>query len=112
MIGGVYSWGEGFIFSQKEISKILLPLSDLFLAGPLSLFTAIGIYHQKAWGFFLGILLSGVFIHGSVLVFISEIHRGLPANLSYIIPALLGLIFSIAFAYWTFKNRKLLLKKD
>ena len=111
LIGGIYTWGEGYVFWQKETSKVLLPLSDLFLAGPMALITALGIYQRKVWGFFLGILLVGIFIHGSVLVFISEIHGGLPISLKNVIPASLGFIFSVAFAGWAFKNRGLLLFK-
>jgi hypothetical protein len=35
--GGLYTWGDGSIFSKTELLTVLIPWADIILTGPISL---------------------------------------------------------------------------
>jgi hypothetical protein len=35
--GGLYIWGDGNIFDQSELVRVLIPWADIILTGPISL---------------------------------------------------------------------------
>lgn len=37
ILGALYTWGEGSIFEQHELAKILIPWADILLTGPISI---------------------------------------------------------------------------
>ena len=94
--GGLYTWGDGSIISQTELAKVLIPWADIILTGPISLMSGYGILKEQRWGEILGLLSSGIYIFGSILVFISIIWN---ANYSMflIIPAASGLLIGVGF---------------
>jgi len=94
--GALYTWGEGNLFTQNELAKVLIPYADFLLTGPLSIVVGLGIYHNKKWANLLGFSLSGIYIFGSLLVFIS---MGWNANFSLylMIPAASGFILAIVY---------------
>jgi hypothetical protein len=102
----LYSWGEGWLFEQKNISSCLIPIADLIVAAPLSLITSFGIGTRKSWGIPLGLVTSGVYIFGSVLVYIQLIWNGLPYPLHLAIPPLFGITISIYFIVLAIKSNK------
>ncbi len=69
--GALYTWGNGNLFAQSELAKVLIPFADLLLTGPLSIVIGLGIYKNKKWANLLGLNLSGIYAFGSLLVFIS-----------------------------------------
>ncbi len=76
IVGGLYTWGEGSIFEQDELAKVRIPWADTIVTGPLSLVCGYGLMKKKNWAQVLGLATSGIYIFGSVLVFISMIWEG------------------------------------
>lgn len=102
--GGLYTWGDGSIFHQTELVKVLIPWADILLTGPLAIVCGIGILKNREWANILGIATSGIFIFGSLLVFISIIwNRNYAVDL--IIPAVSGLIFGVSYIFLSIKKQ-------
>jgi len=104
IVGSLFSWGEGWLFDQFNLSSGLIPLGDLILTAPLSLIAAYGLWCKKVWGIYTGLLTSGIYSFGSVLVFISVIWKGSPYPVQLIIPPVVGCVISISFFIVVVKN--------
>jgi len=99
-IGSLFSWGKGWLFTQTNLNNVLLPLSDLLVTSPLSFISAYGIWYKKNWGIFAGLLTSGIYIFGSVVVYVSIIWNGSPYPIQLIVPPIFGLSFAALFFIW------------
>jgi len=98
IVGGLYTWGNGNIFKQNELIKVLIPFADIIVTGPLSIISGIGLLKKKYWGKILGLSSSGIYIFGSVLVFTSVIWNNY-FLIFLILPSTTGLIIDIAYLY-------------
>lgn len=98
IIGGLYTWGKGNIFHQSELIEVLIPWADIILSGPLSIVGGIGLWYHKSWAVWLGATISGIYIFGSTLVFITIFWD---MNLSFflLVPALCGLLIGVFFIF-------------
>lgn len=102
--GGLYTWGDGILFDQSELVKVLIPWTDLLLTGPLSLICGYGIIKKRYWGQMLGLCTSGIYIFGSTLVFIS-MYWNKDYSIFLLIPALSGLLIGLGFIVLTIKEK-------
>ena len=48
IVGALYSWGDGPIYAQDDLLKVLVPWGDLIITGPLSLLAAYGVGMRKS----------------------------------------------------------------
>lgn len=110
IIGGLYTWGEGSIFNQNELLKVLIPWADIILTGPISILCGIGIIKKQYFGYILGLITSGIYIFGTTLVFVTMCYdENQPLYL--FIPALSGLFIGLGFIIWILINKKISLTK-
>lgn len=96
ILGGLYTWGDGSIFQQRELIKVLIPLADVILTGPLSLACGYGILKHYKWGGVLGLATSGIYVFGSTLVFISIFWNN-DYSIFLIVPALSGAAIGVGY---------------
>ena len=96
IVGGLYTWGDGSILTQSELVKVLIPWADIVLTGPLSLVCGYGILKERYWGRMLGLITSGVYMFGSILVFISIIWNR-DYSVFLLVPATSGLLIALGF---------------
>jgi len=96
IIGGLCTWGVGNIFNQQELEKVLIPWADIILTGPLSLICGYGILKKQNWGHIMGLCTSGIYVFGSILVFIS-IFWNKDYSACLIVPALFGFLIGLSF---------------
>jgi len=101
--GGLYTWGDGSIFSQTELLKVIIPWADIILTGPISLICGIGIMKNLYWGKIFGLVTSGIYILGSIIVFITIIWNN-DYSLYLIIPSICGLLIALGFISFTFNE--------
>ncbi len=102
--GGFYTWGDGSIFDQNELVKVLIPWADIILTGPLSIFTGYGILKKTNWGQKFGFITSGIYVFGSVLVFISMVWNE-NYSIYLIVPAVSGMLIGVGFITYGFSNK-------
>lgn len=105
LVGALFTWGEGWLFYQKDLMISLIPLADLIFTVPLSLFAGYGIGAKKNWGIALGLVTSGVYMFGSVQVYIMVFGKAPPYPLQLVIPPLFGFGIGLCFLIWVLKNR-------
>jgi hypothetical protein len=104
--GGLYSWGDGSIFSQTELLKVLIPWADIILTGPISLISGYAILKNLNWGVILGLLTSGIYILGSVLVFITIIWNN-DYSIFLIFPSVSGFLIGAGFTIFTMREKEI-----
>jgi hypothetical protein len=104
MIGGFYTWGDGSIFSKTELVMVLIPWADIILTGPLSILSGYGILKNIKWGKILGLLTSGIYILGSVLVFITIVWNK-DYSIFLMVPSFSGLLIGVGFAVFTIREK-------
>jgi len=106
IIGALYTWGEGPIFSQERLLSVLVPWGDLLVTGPLSLLAAFGVGRKKSWGQICGLMVCGIYIFGSALVYITLAWYGAPYPIQLALPPLAGLAIGIGFPVWVLSSYK------
>lgn len=105
LISSLFAWGQGWLFSIKNINLFLVPMADLLTTFPLSIITAYGILKNKSWSIFFGIFTSGIYFFGSIVVFIIIFFNTNPFQFQLFIPSIIGFLFSIAFFIWSIINK-------
>lgn len=98
LVGGLCTWGEGSIFEQSELIKVLIPWADILVTSPLSVMAGYGILKDRNWGQLLGLSISGIYVFGSVLVFVCVVwsHN---YDFCLIIPASFGFIIGFVYVF-------------
>ena len=97
IIGSLFSWGKGWLFTQKFLPDVLIPILDLIITFPLSIISSIGLWKNRKFGITIGLVTCGVYLFGSILVLITVVWNGAPNPIHLILPAILGISFSIVF---------------
>lgn len=105
ILGGLYTWGQGNIFDQNELLTVLIPWADIILTGPISIACGYGILKKYFWGTLFGLVTSGIYVFGSILVFIT-LYWNKDYPLFLLVPAFSGLIIGIGFIILTFQKEK------
>jgi len=105
--GGLYTWGDGSIFSQTELLKVLIPWADVLLTGPLSLLSGYAILKKLSWAKIFGLLTSGIYLLGSVLVFIT-IAWNSDYSIFLIVPSVSGFLIAIGFTVCVLREKSLI----
>lgn len=102
--GGLYTWGDGSIFSQTELLNVLIPWADIILTGPISLVCGYGIINNLNWGRDFGLITSGIYIFGSLLVFITIFWNN-DYSVFLIVPSISGFLIGAGYVAITIKER-------
>ena len=105
--GGLYTWGDGSIFSKTELLTVLIPWADIILTGPISLISGYGILKNLNWGRILGLSTSGIYILGSVLVFITIIWNN-NFSVFLLVPSISGLLIGVGFFVFTIREKSII----
>ena len=106
IVGALYTWGEGLIFTQEHLLSVLVPWGDLLITGPLSLVAAFGVGKRKSWGQICGKMVCGIYIFGSALVYISLAWHGTPYPIQLALPPLAGVAIGVSFPVWVLSSYK------
>jgi hypothetical protein len=106
LVGGLFTWGKGWLFSQTDLSDVLLPIADMVLTSPLSLVAAYGLWRNRVWGIYLGLVTAGIYLYGSVLVFILLIWFGKPYPMQLVVPPVFGLGIAVSYIIWVMIKRE------
>ena len=104
IVGGLYTWGAGSIFSQTELLRVLIPFTDIILTGPISLFSGYSILRDLNRGRIFGLITSGIYIYGSFLVFITILWNN-DYSAFLIVPSISGFLIGAGYVAKTIKER-------
>lgn len=104
LVGGLFAWGEGWLFMQPHQCNTLLPWADLIVAAPLSWLAAYGIWAGKKWGMVISAMTCGIYLYGSVLVYLQVFWQGAPYAWQLLFPPVFGLGIVGGFLVWVIKN--------
>lgn len=106
IVSSLFAWGEGWLFTMTRFDSFLLPMADLLTTAPLSLLTAYGIFKKKHWGHTCGVLTSGMYMFGSVIVFITLFWKEQGNALELLVPSLSGFALALSFFIFNIKKRQ------
>jgi hypothetical protein len=104
IVGGLYTWGDGSIFSQTELLTVLIPWADIILTGPISLVSGYDVIKNLFWGSVFGLVTSGIYILGSVLVFIAIVWNN-DYSVFLIVPSISGFLIGTGYVAISIKER-------
>ena len=104
IVGALFTWGEGWLFTQRDGCLSLIPWADLMVAGPLSLLAGYGLWLKKKWGIRVGLLTCGIYLYGSAMVYIQVITQGAPYPIRLLVPPAFGLGIVCSFLIWINKR--------
>jgi hypothetical protein len=104
LLGGLYTWGDGVLFSQTQLAKVLIPWADVLLTAPLSIASGIGLMRKKQWAYYLAAATSGIYLFGTALVFISMIWNR-DYSVFLIVPASSGGTIALLYLSWVIKGK-------
>ena len=104
IVGALYTWGDGPIYLEQDLLTALVPWADLMFTGPLSLLAAYGIWKKSSWGHIVGLMVCGIYLFGSALVYIALVWNGPPYPLKLALPPVIGIGFSIIYPIWMLKK--------
>ena len=105
IVGGLFTWGSGWLFWETNPAVMLIPMADLLIAGPMSILTGIGLTKKQSWSIGLGLMTSGVYIFGSAEVYILIWLNEFPADLKFLVPPIFGLAIAFGFLVWTIRKK-------
>lgn len=108
IVGSLYTWGDGWIFTAPDGTDFQLYITDMLVTAPATIISGIGFQKLKKWVIVSGIFTSGILIYGSALVYVDVILNGAPYLLKLILPPIFGIGLSIAIIYWVKKYHTLL----
>lgn len=100
ILGGLYTWGKGPLFVHNDLVEALVPWGDLLMTGPLSLLAAFGLLKNTRWGYLMGLMVCGIYLFGSNLVYISLVWHGKPYPLQLALPPLAGILIGVSYPIW------------
>ncbi len=100
LVGAIYTWGDGVLWLQPKGIGLLLPVTDLLTAMPLSFLTAYGFWCKKRWALPLGLVTCGVYVFGSFAVYTLLWVQGPPYPWKLILPPIAGLTFSAYYIHF------------
>ncbi len=106
LVSSLYTWGKGPLWSQRELIQAWLPWADLILTVPLSFLTAFALFAPKRYAPSLGLITSGVYLLGSVMVYIEVLWKGPPCPLPLLIPPIFGIGIALFFFFWTLEKTR------
>ena len=104
LLGALYTWGDGFLFSASPETDISIFLADLLITAPISFVAGYGIGNQKKWGILAGWMIAGIYIYGSMLVYISVLQQNPPYPVDLIIPPIFGMVLSLGILIWSWRK--------
>lgn len=102
-VGSLYTWGNGLLFFTPTDVDLGIFIADLIVAAPVSLIAGIGFWNLRRWGLFMSLFAVGVYIYGSVQVYVFVLQTS-SYSLTYIIPPIFGIGLSTGLIIWTWKN--------
>lgn len=100
MLGSIYSWGDGLLFRIQAGVNFNILVTDLVLAGPFSLVVGVALFNMHQRALVLGILACGMYLYGSVLIYVYMWQYGDFQWLLFV-PATFGLLFTVYYYFWT-----------
>ena len=112
MVGALYCWGDGPIFNAPIDVNLSLYIAELLVCGPLSFIAGYGYSKMKGWGLFAGLIVTGIYVYGSAMVYASLFLVGPPYPLELIIPPIFGIILSIGIIKWSWNNLSFFIFKE
>jgi hypothetical protein len=103
IVGALFSWDSRWLFEQEDVRKVLIPMADLLMAGPFSLIAAFGIRAGKKWGHVFGLATAGMYLYGSVQVYVLLFWQDTTLPLYLAIPPIFGVSIAIGYMFWVFR---------
>lgn len=102
--GSVLLWGEGFYFKFPTDIDLAMPTADIFINGPASILTGLGLWKTMKWGYAMAWFTSGIYLYASAEIFVWAVQEG---NLTpeIVVPQALAVFVAVIVMYTSWKKR-------
>jgi hypothetical protein len=104
ILGALYCWGAGPLFMAPASANTQLYYAEVFVCGPASIIAYAGYRKLRRWGLLASFASAGIYIYGSVMVYVSVFQGGFPFPLHLVIPPIFGLFISVMICGWSYKH--------
>lgn len=96
LLGSLFLWGSGFIFTAPPGVEIAFPVTDILINAPASMITAAGLWRLRKYGYLGSYFVSGFYIYASIYIFVEVIQAGSPYPFEIVLPQVLALATAVA----------------
>lgn len=93
--GSLFLWGEGFILQFPEGVDLSFPVADILVNAPGCIVASVGLWKLRRYGYVAAQIVAGIFMYGSVKIFVGVVQGGLPSTVEIIGPQVVGVIVAI-----------------
>ncbi len=102
--GSVMLWGQGFYFNFPKNIDLAIPTADIFVNGPASILTGIGLWRVRKWGYSLAWFTAGVYLYASVEIFVWAFQE---ANLTpeIVVPQAMAVVVALVVLFVSWNKR-------
>ncbi len=104
LIGSLYTWGEGILFSISS-PHIPVMVTDLLLVTPTALILGIAILTRKSWAKQLAQFYAGMIIYSSVIVYSTVLLIGPPYDIILLVIPIFGIIQAFLLVIWSLNTK-------
>jgi hypothetical protein len=102
--GSLILWGEGFYFQFPSGVDLSLPTADIFINGPASILTGLGLWKMRKWGFAMAWFTAGFYIYASVEIFVWADQEG-TLSPEIIVPQVLAVLAAVLVMVLTWRKQ-------
>jgi hypothetical protein len=108
LIGSLFVWGQGFIFSVPEGTDLRYPITDLIVNVPATFIAAVGLWRMKTYGYIASQFVAGFYVYASVEIFVDLWQHGAASKgqfFAILIPQVLAVIVAFGLVFYLWKIR-------
>jgi hypothetical protein len=107
LVGSLFLWGQGFILLAPAGVDLSYPVTDILVNAPACLIAALGLWTCRRYGYIAAQFTAGVFMYGSVEIFVQAAQGTLSSGPEILIPQSLAVIVALLLVFYLWRIQRI-----
>jgi hypothetical protein len=103
LVGSLFLWGQGFILLAPAGVDLSYPVTDILVNAPACLIAAVGLWTCRRYGYIASQFAAGVFMYGSVEIFVQAAQGTLSSGPEILIPQALAVVVALLLVFYLWR---------
>lgn len=95
LLGSLFLWGQGFILQFPAGVDYSFPVTDILVNAPACVIAGVGLWTCRRYGYIAAQFAAGVFMYGSVEIFVQAVQGTLSSGPEILIPQTLAVVVTL-----------------